>query len=56
MERTDNWLASGNPWEIPKPEVNYQVGWGGRTERHTDDAGQRRVRWTPERVIKGVYY
>ncbi|MFY9491028.1 MAG: glycogen/starch/alpha-glucan phosphorylase [Mycobacterium sp.] len=56
VERTDNWLASGNPWEIPKPEVNYQVGWGGRTERHTDDAGQRRVRWTPERVIKGVYY
>jgi len=56
VERTDNWLASGNPWEIPKPELNYQVGWGGSTERYTDDAGARRVRWVPERVVKGVYY
>ncbi len=56
VERTDNWLASGNPWEIPKPELNYQVGWGGSTDRYTDDAGARRVRWVPERVVKGVYY
>ena len=56
VERTDNWLASGNPWEIAKPEVNYQVGWGGSTERYTDDAGERRVHWVPERVVKGVYY
>ena len=56
VERTDNWLASGNPWEIPKPELNYQVGWGGRTERYTGADGIRRVRWVPERVVKGVYY
>jgi len=56
VERTDNWLASGNPWEIPKPELNYQVGWGGKTEVYTDSNGARRVRWTPERVVKGVYY
>lgn len=56
IERTDNWLAAGNPWEIAKPEINYRVGWGGHTERYTDDDEERRVRWVPERVVKGVYY
>ncbi|MEI6251641.1 MAG: glycogen/starch/alpha-glucan family phosphorylase, partial [Mycobacteriaceae bacterium] len=56
VERTDNWLASGNPWEIAKPEVNYQVGWGGRTESYTDAHGEPQMRWVPERVVKGVYY
>ncbi len=56
VERTDNWLAPGNPWEIAKPEVNYQVGWGGHIERYVDEHGHSRARWVPERVVKGVYY
>ncbi len=23
VEKTDNWLVNGNPWEIAKPDVNY---------------------------------
>ncbi len=56
VETTDNWLAAGNPWEIVKPELNYRVGWGGHTERYCDEGGRDRVRWVPERVVKGVYY
>ena len=56
VETTDNWLDDGNPWEIAKPEVNYRVGWGGHTEYYRDDDGVERVRWVPERSIKGVYY
>ena len=56
VETTDNWLDDGNPWEIAKPEVNYRVGWGGHTEYYRDDDGVERVRWVPERAIKGVYY
>ena len=56
VETTDNWLDDGNPWEIAKPEVNYRVGWGGHTEYFRDDNGVERVRWVPERAIKGVYY
>ena len=56
VETTDNWLDDGNPWEIAKPEVNYRVGWGGHTEYFRDDDGVERVRWVPERSIKGVYY
>jgi glycogen phosphorylase len=56
VEKTDNWLANGNPWEIAKPDVNYPVNWGGHTEFYTDDAGNHRVRWIPGRVIEGVAY
>jgi len=56
IEKTDNWLIDGNPWEIEKPDVNYRVNWGGRTERYVDDTGHDRVRWMPERVLKGVAY
>jgi glycogen phosphorylase len=51
VEKTDNWLADGNPWEIAKPDVSYLVKWGGYAE-HTGDG----VRWVPGRVLKGVAY
>ncbi|HXZ24929.1 MAG TPA: glycogen/starch/alpha-glucan phosphorylase, partial [Nitrospiria bacterium] len=55
-EITDKWLRYGNPWEIAKPEVAYYVNWGGRTEHYQDEAGRHRVRWVPNRVVKGVAY
>jgi len=55
-EITDKWLRYGNPWEIAKPDVNYQVGWGGHTEQFQDSAGAWRVRWVPGRMVKGVAY
>src|SRR5262245_47539750 len=39
VEKTDNWLVNGNPWEIAKPDVNYRVNWGGHTEAYQDAAG-----------------
>ncbi len=55
-EITDKWLRYGNPWEIAKPELAYYVNWGGHTESFQDDAGNYRVRWVPDRVVKGVAY
>src|ERR1700751_671990 len=56
VEKTDNWLVNGNPWEIPKHDVNYLVKWGGYAEHYTDDAGADRIRWVPGRLLKGVAY
>ena len=56
VEVTDKWLRFGNPWEIMRPEVTFEVKLGGRTEHFSDEQGQHRVRWVPERVIKGVAY
>lgn len=56
VELADMWLRSGNPWEIPRPEINFEVGFGGTTEHYTDESGRYRVRWQPQRHVKGVAY
>jgi starch phosphorylase len=56
VEKTDNWLVDGNPWEIAKPDVNYLVKWAGYAEHYTDDTGRDRARWVPGRLLKGVAY
>ncbi len=56
VEITDKWLRGGNPWEIIRPEIAYDVPLGGRTETCRDDHGRSRVRWVPDTVVKGVAY
>ena len=56
VEKTDKWLQYGNPWEVPRPEIAFDVKLGGRTEAFTDEAGRYRVRWVPAQVVKGVAY
>jgi starch phosphorylase len=53
-EITDKWLRFGNAWEVIRPEVCCEVGFGGRTESWTDEHGRYRVRWLPENKVKGV--
>jgi starch phosphorylase len=53
---TDNWLHLGNPWEIARPESIFEVKLGGHTVRERDADGRERVRWVPERVVKGTPY
>jgi starch phosphorylase len=55
VEVTDKWLRLGNPWEIPRPEINFDVKLGGHTEHYTEN-GHPRVRWTPDRVVRGTAY
>ncbi|MBI4427801.1 MAG: glycogen/starch/alpha-glucan phosphorylase [Ignavibacteriales bacterium] len=54
VEVTDKWLRLGNPWEIPRPEIAFLVGFGGHTEHSSDHQGRYTVRWIPQRVVKGV--
>jgi starch phosphorylase len=56
VELTDKWLRFGNPWEIVRAELEVQVGFGGRTEHYRDAEGGDRVRWVPDKVVKGVPY
>jgi len=56
VEVTDKWLRFGNPWEILRPELAFDVPFGGHTENWTDDQGRFRVRWVPESVVRGVAY
>ena len=54
VEITDNWLRFGNPWEVWRPQIAYDVKVGGHTEHFTDDLGNFRVRWAPHDVFRGV--
>lgn len=33
-EQPDAWLANGTPWEFPRPDIHYVVGFGGYVEQH----------------------
>ncbi|NND83742.1 MAG: glycogen phosphorylase, partial [Acidimicrobiia bacterium] len=54
VELPDNWLSRGNPWEVRRAGLSYDVGFGGRTERVRDGRGRVHVQWIPEQVVKGV--
>jgi starch phosphorylase len=56
VERTDRWHANGNPWEIRRPTITFDVNFGGHTEHYTDDEGRHKVRWVPQRQVRGVAY
>jgi glycogen phosphorylase len=54
IETTDKWLRLGNPWAIERPEDAFEVKLGGHTETYTDEHGQYRVSWVPEKVVRGI--
>ena len=35
----DNWLEAGNVWEIPRPEEQVEVRYGGELEEIWTDRG-----------------
>jgi starch phosphorylase len=54
VETTDKWLRLGNPWALERPEDAFEVKMGGRTETYTDSNGKFRVRWIPQKVVRGI--
>ncbi len=45
VEHPENWLAHGNPWEFPRPEVAYKVRFGGRVLEYQGPNGRRQFDW-----------
>jgi starch phosphorylase len=56
VEKPEEWLRFGNPWEIPRFDYLVPVNFFGRTERYTDDKGRQRVRWVDTRRVLGMAY
>ena len=54
VETTDKWLRLGNPWALERPEDAVEVKLGGRTEVYTDPNGRNRMRWIPQKVVRGI--
>lgn len=45
IERPDNWLRHGNPWEFARHEVMYRVQFRGHVAGYHDEQGRLRQRW-----------
>src|ERR1700676_2165284 len=56
QEYPEEWLSFGNPWEFERPEVIYDIHFGGRVERTVGPRGIARSVWHPEETIEAVAY
>jgi starch phosphorylase len=59
QEYAEDWLSFGNPWEFARPEVVYDIQYGGRVETVTSRVGRRRHQhqvWIPDETIEAVAY
>lgn len=46
VERADNWLRYGSPWEIYRRRHLYEVKFYGRSMPYYDESGKLRYQWT----------
>lgn len=53
-EHPEDWLEFGNPWEFPRPEINYPVGFGGSVE--SVQHGAVAQIWRPSEIVEAVAY
>ncbi|MES9873269.1 MAG: glycogen/starch/alpha-glucan phosphorylase [Candidatus Sedimenticola sp. 6PFRAG7] len=56
VELPENWLAAGNPWEFPRPEVVYRVRFGGRVMEYQAPEGHRRHHWIEGDEVRAMAY
>jgi starch phosphorylase len=56
VERSDNWLQYGNPWELARHDRTQTVRLYGRTETRRDEAGRLVVDWVDTRLVLGLPY
>jgi starch phosphorylase len=55
IEKPDNWLRYGNPWEVPHPELSFVVNFEGRAEPRRVN-GTTRWSWVGTRPVVGMAY
>ncbi|HET6280244.1 MAG TPA: glycogen/starch/alpha-glucan phosphorylase [Polyangia bacterium] len=56
VERHDNWLRLGNPWELPRHEDAQTVKLYGRVEQRHGANGRLEVDWVDARTVIGLPY
>jgi starch phosphorylase len=56
QEYPEEWLSFGNPWEFARPDVIYDIGFGGHVGATTWPGGAARFVWHPAETIEAVAY
>src|SRR5690606_35963970 len=55
-EFPDYWLTFGNPWEVPRLDVVYEVQFYGTVNKYTDGMGRERYEWKSGETVEAVAY
>lgn len=56
QEFPEDWLSFGNPWEFERPEVTYDVGFGGSVESVPVGGERKKQIWHPAETVEAVAY
>src|SRR5919106_1318209 len=56
VEQPEDWLAFGNPWEFERPEVNYEIGFGGAVESAPAGGRSGRQVWRPAERVRAIAF
>jgi glycogen phosphorylase len=56
QEYPEDWLSFRNPWEFERPEVAYDIHFGGGVENVASRAGGDRIVWHPAESMRAVAY
>jgi len=55
-EYPEDWLSFGNPWEFARPEIVYDIGFGGHVECARLADGALAHVWRPAETVEAVAY
>ncbi len=56
QERPEEWLLYGNPWEFPRSDCRYVIGFGGAVEYIGGDEATARAIWYPGETVLALAY
>ncbi|MBT3667376.1 MAG: glycogen/starch/alpha-glucan phosphorylase [Opitutae bacterium] len=56
IEKPDDWLKNGNPWEIVRPQYAQKIHLYGRVEHGYDDLGNYSPQWVDTKEVEGIPY
>ena len=56
VEVPDAWLKDGYPFELQRPEYNYQIKFGGRVEQSVDEDGELTFSHVDYQAVQAVAY
>eukprot|EP01031_Cornospumella_fuschlensis_P047745 gene47745-58492_t len=54
QEHTETWLDFGNPWEFERPEVSYNIGFGGSVLTEDGEGEVPRQVWQPNETLRAI--
>lgn len=56
VEKPDLWLRYGNPWDIVRPKIQYNVPFYGASHAYHDEKGDLRFKWDNTHNVLAVAY